>query len=336
MRILVTGGAGFIGSHFVRHLLRSDPAAAVINLDKLTYAGNLENLKDVAGDPRYQFVRGDIADAAAVGEIFSAGLDAVVNFAAESHVDRSIMDGRPFVHTNVVGTMTLLDAARRHGVGRFVHVSTDEVYGPAPEGAAFDEASPLNPSSPYAASKAAADLLCLAYRKTHGVPVVITRCTNNYGPYQFPEKFIPLVTTNALEGKPVPIYGDGMQERDWLYVEDHCEALLAVLRHHDPGPILNIGAGQTLLNISVARAILELLGAPVSLIEFVKDRPAHDRRYSLDTAAAADRLGWRPRTSFAEGLARTVRWYREHRSWWEAVKSGDYLRYYEEWYGRVS
>jgi dTDP-glucose 4,6-dehydratase len=334
--ILVTGGAGFIGSHFVRHLLRSDPAVAVINLDKLTYAGNLENLRDVAGDPRYRFVRADIADAAAVGEIFSAGVDAVVNFAAESHVDRSIMDGRPFVHTNVVGTMTLLDAARRHGVGRFVHVSTDEVYGPAPEGVAFDEATPLNPSSPYAASKAAADLLCLAYRKTYGVPVVVTRCTNNYGPYQFPEKFIPLVATNALEGKPVPVYGDGLQERDWLYVEDHCEALLAVLRHDDPGPVLNIGTGQTMPNISVARAILKLLGAPPSLIEFVKDRPAHDRRYALDAAAAADRLGWRPRTSFAEGLARTVDWYRQHRSWWEAVKSGDYLRYYEEWYGRVS
>lgn len=333
MRILVTGGAGFIGSHFVRYLLREWPDCRVVTLDKLTYAGNLDNLRDVSDDPRHEFVRGDIADPRTVGDVFSRGLDAVVNFAAESHVDRSILDGRPFVETNVTGTLTLLDAARRHRVPKFLQVSTDEVYGPAPPGAAFAEDSPLHPSSPYAASKAGADLLCLAYRKTHGTPVVITRCTNNYGPFQFPEKFIPLTITNALEGKPIPIYGDGLQERDWLFVEDHCAALLAVLRHDDPGEVLNLGSGRTVTNLWLAQTLLGLVGAPSSLLEFVRDRPAHDRRYSLDVRAASARLSWTPQVDLEEGLADTVAWYREHRRWWEAVKSGEYRQYYEAWYG---
>ncbi|MCS7173079.1 MAG: dTDP-glucose 4,6-dehydratase [Armatimonadetes bacterium] len=335
MRVLVTGGAGFIGSHFVRMLLHRLPDVEVINLDKLTYAGNLANLEDVTQDPRHRFVRGDVADARLVNGLFRRGLDAVVHFAAETHVDRSILDGRPFVRTNVVGTQTLLEAALRHGIQRFIQVSTDEVYGPAPPGVRFSEDSPPNPTSPYAASKAAADLLCLAYRKTYGVPVVVTRCTNNYGPYQFPEKFIPLVITHALQDRPIPIYGDGRQERDWLYVEDHCEGLLQVLLHPDPRPVLNFASGCTVPNLQVARTILRLLRKPESLLQHVRDRPAHDRRYALATHRARAYLNWKPRVGLEEGLERTVAWYRENRAWWEAVKSGAYRAYYETWYGKV-
>ncbi len=335
MRVLVTGGAGFIGSHFIRMLLQALPDVEVINLDKLTYAGNLANLEDVAHDPRYRFVRGDVADARLVGGLFREGLDAVVNFAAETHVDRSILDGRPFVRTNVVGTQTLLEAALRYGVKRMIQVSTDEVYGPAPPGVRFSEDSPQNPTSPYAASKAAADLLCLAYRKTYGLPVVVTRCTNNYGPYQFPEKFIPLVITNALLDQPIPIYGDGRQERDWLYVEDHCEGLLQVLLHPDPRPVLNFASGRTVTNLQVARMILRMLGKPESLLQHVRDRPAHDRRYALDINRARSYLNWKPRVDLEEGLERTVAWYRENRAWWEAVRCGAYRNYYETWYGKV-
>jgi dTDP-glucose 4,6-dehydratase len=332
MRVLVTGGAGFIGSHFARHLLRASADYHVTVLDKLTYAGNLDNLRDLAADPRYRFAAGDVADTECVQGVIGGGIDAIVHFAAETHVDRSILDAGAFVRTNVQGTQVLLDAALRHGVDRYIQVSTDEVYGPAPEGVAFAEDGPLNPSSPYAASKAAADLLCQAYRKTHGLPVVIARCTNNYGPYQFPEKFIPLMITNALEGKPVPIYGDGQQERDWLFVEDHCAALHALLRHRGPGRAFNIAAGRTVPNLVLAGMILDLVGAPRSLLEFVADRPAHDRRYALTAAQITAAVGWQPRWPLEDGLAHTVEWFRTHPAWWQAVKTGEYLRHYAAWY----
>ena len=332
MMVLVTGGAGFIGSHFARHLLRASADYRVTVLDKLTYAGNLDNLRDLDGDPRYRFIAGDVADPECVQAVIGGGIDAIVHFAAETHVDRSILDAGAFVRTNVQGTQVLLDAALRHGVDRYIQVSTDEVYGPAPAGVAFAEDGPLNPSSPYASSKAAADLLCQAYRKTHGLPVVIARCTNNYGPYQFPEKFIPLMITNALEGKPVPIYGDGQQERDWLFVEDHCAALHALLQHHRPGPAFNIAAGRTVPNLVLAGMILDLVGAPRSLLEFVADRPAHDRRYALTPAQITAAVGWQPRWPLEDGLAQTVEWFRTHPAWWQAEKTGEYLRHYAAWY----
>jgi dTDP-glucose 4,6-dehydratase len=332
MRILVTGGAGFIGSHFARHVLRASGDCQVTVLDKLTYAGNLDNLRDLNADARYRFIAGDVADAEGVQAIIRGGIDAIVHFAAETHVDRSILDAGAFVRTNVLGTQVLLDTALRHGTERYIQVSTDEVYGPAPQGAVFTEDQPLNPSSPYAASKAAADLLCQAFRKTHGLPVVIARCTNNYGPYQFPEKFIPLMITNALEGKPVPIYGDGRQERDWLFVEDHCAALHALLQHHRPEPVVNIASGRTEQNLVLAEMILDLVGAPRSLLEFVTDRPAHDRRYALTAARITATTGWRPRWSLEDGLAHTVEWFRANSRWWQAVKTGEYLRHYAAWY----
>jgi dTDP-glucose 4,6-dehydratase len=332
MKVLITGGAGFIGSHFVRHLLRRLPDVAVTVVDKLTYAGNLDNLQDVAGHPRYRFIKGDITDGDLMDAVFSEGVTAVVHFAAESHVDRSILEAGAFVRTNVLGTQILLDAVRKHGVQRFIQVSTDEVYGAAPPGVAYREDTPLNPSSPYAASKAAADLLCLAYARTHRLPIVITRCTNNYGPYQFPEKFIPLAITNAFEGQPVPIYGDGMQERDWLFVEDHCAALLAVLQHKDPGPVLNIASGSTVANRTVAEMICRLAGAPTTLLTLVTDRPAHDRRYALDASRMAEHVGWRPETSLERGLAATVGWFRANRRWWEPARAGDFRRHYAAWY----
>jgi dTDP-glucose 4,6-dehydratase len=332
MRVLVTGGAGFIGSHFARHLLRASADYRVTVLDKLTYAGNLDNLRDLEADPRYQFFAGDVADGECVQAVIGAGIDAIVHFAAETHVDRSILDAGAFVRTNVQGTQVLLDAVLRQGIGRYIQVSTDEVYGPAPDGVAFAEDGPLNPSSPYAASKAAADLLCQAYRKTHGLPVVIARCTNNYGPYQFPEKFIPLMITNALEGKPVPIYGDGQQVRDWLFVEDHCAALRALLQLERPAPAFNIAAGRTVPNLLLAGMVLDLVGAPRSLLEFVGDRPAHDRRYALSAARITAAAGWQPRRSLEDGLAQTVEWFRTHAPWWQAVKTGEYLRHYAAWY----
>lgn len=337
MKLLVTGGAGFIGSNFIRFALANYPDWEIVNLDKLTYAGNLANLRDVARHPRYAFVRGDIADRELVARLFQEHrFDAVVNFAAESHVDRSILDATPFIETNVKGVQVLLEAAREFGVQRFVQVSTDEVYGSlGPDDPPFTEESPLRPNSPYAASKAAADLLCRAYHKTHGVPVIITRSSNNYGPYQFPEKLIPLMITNALEDRPLPVYGDGRNVRDWLYVEDNCRAIVLVVEKGVPGEVYNIGAGEERENIEVVRAILRLLGKPESLITFVQDRPGHDRRYALDTGRTRRQIGWEPSASFAEGLERTVRWYLANRPWWEEVKSGAYLRYAEEWYGRL-
>ena len=337
MKLLVTGGAGFIGSNFIRFALANYPEWEIVNLDKLTYAGNLANLKDVAHHPRYAFVRGDIVDRELVARLFQEHrFDAVVNFAAESHVDRSILDATPFIETNVKGVQVLLEAARAFGVSRFVQVSTDEVYGSlGPDDPPFTEESPLRPNSPYAASKAAADLLCRAYHKTHGIPVIITRSSNNYGPYQFPEKLIPLMITNALEDKPLPVYGDGRNVRDWLYVEDNCRAIALVVAKGIPGEVYNIGAGEERENIEVVREILRLLGKPESLITFVQDRPGHDRRYALDTARTRRQIGWEPSVSFTEGLERTVRWYLANRPWWEEVKTGAYRRYAEEWYGRL-
>ncbi len=345
MRLLVTGGAGFIGSNFVRHMLAEYADCRVVNLDKLTYAGNLENLRDVEADPRYRFVRGDIADPADVERAVAAareawgGLDAIVNFAAESHVDRSIEDPSVFLRTNVLGTQVLLDAARRHGVGRFLHVSTDEAYGTLAEGEdPWTEESPLRPNSPYSASKAGADLLVRAYGRTYGLPVLITRCSNNYGPYQFPEKLIPLAITNALEGKPVPVYGDGRNIRDWIHVEDHCRALDLVLRGGRPGEVYNVAGENEWRNIDIVRAILRELGmpdepgAPGCPIRFVADRPGHDWRYAMGSEKLRRELGWERRWSFEAGLRATVRWYVGNRPWWERVKSGEYRAYYERMY----
>ena len=340
MKILVTGGAGFIGSNFVRHLLDRQPSAHVVNLDALTYAGNLENLADLEGHPRYEFVHGSITDSDLVSDLV-AGVDAVLNFAAESHVDRSLVSATPFVDTNVVGTQVLLSAARAAGVGRFVQISTDEVYGElpwhdpdAPEpGPKFTESTPLAPRSPYAATKAAADLLVLACHTTHGMDVVVTRCSNNYGPCQFPEKLIPLMIANALEGLPLPVYGDGLNVRDWIHVEDHCRGILAALTRGRPGRVYNFGGDAERTNLSVVRAILAAVGASQDLIAFVKDRSGHDRRYAIDAARAESELGWTPERRFEEGLADTVAWYVENRAWWERVRSGEYRTYYERMYG---
>ncbi len=336
MRLLVTGGCGFIGSNFIRRMLGRPPgqggADLICNLDLLTYAGNQDNLaellqQDPALSSRYRFVRGDIADSELVAGLMSETFDAVVNFAAESHVDRSIESAARFIHTNVMGTQVLLDAARAARVGRFVQVSTDEVYGALAldSVARFTENSPLAPSSPYAASKASADLLARAAFVTHQVPVVVTRCSNNYGPYQFPEKFLPQMILNALQDRPLPIYGDGRYVRDWLHVEDHCAALEAVLTKGEPGQVYNIGGDGELANIEVARRVLELTGRPASLLSFVADRPAHDRRYAVDAARIARELGWRPAWDFERGLPATVQWYREQAAWWKRIVSGDYL-----------
>ena len=331
MKILVTGGAGFIGSNFVRHLLATHPDDSVVNLDKLTYAGNPENLRDVEGNPRYRFVKGDICDAAVVRELM-AGTDAVVHFAAETHVDRSNRGADDFLRTNVNGTYTLLEAARELRVGRFVLIGTDEVYGSIPRGAAR-ESDPLNPSNPYSASKAAADLLGRAYWTTHRLPVLITRSSNNFGPYQYPEKVIPLFITNALEDRPLPLYGDGRNVRDWLYVRDNCAAIDRVLRRGKDGEIYNIGGANEVENVVLTRQILRLVGKPESLITPVADRPGHDRRYALDGAKMAG-LGWKPAHSFAAALEATVAWYRANAVWWKPIKSGAFRVYYEQQYAR--
>ncbi len=332
-RMIVTGAAGFIGSNFVRLLLRERPNTHVVALDALTYAGNLENLVDCERNPRYSFVRGDICDAEVLTPIFERRLDAVVNFAAESHVDRSILGAQEFVRTNVLGVQVLLDLSRRHEVSRFVQVSTDEVYGSLGPTGLFREDMPVDPSSPYSASKAAADLLVQASHKTFGLPTVITRCSNNYGPYQFPEKLIPLFVTNLLEDRKVPLYGDGLNVRDWIHVEDHCEGILAVLERAEPGTVYNLGGRQELPNIDIARRILAHLGKDESYIEYVKDRPGHDRRYAMDITRIGRDLGWKPRFDFDSGLAATVEWYRGNEDWWRRIKSGEYREYYEKQYG---
>jgi dTDP-glucose 4,6-dehydratase len=334
MRLLVTGGAGFIGANYVQHVLATHPNDTIVTLDLLTYAGNLANLEPVLEDPRHRFVRGDIADREAVAAAIGDGVDAIVNFAAESHVDRSITDARAFLATNVVGTQVLLDAARAHGVGRFLQVSTDEVYGSLGPTGAFSEETPLAPNSPYAASKASADLLVRAAHHTHGFPALITRCSNNYGPYQFPEKLIPLFVTNALADQPLPLYGDGRQVRDWIHVEDHCRGVDLVLREGKIGEVYNLGGGNERENVAIAALILAALGKPASLVRHVTDRLGHDRRYAIDARKIERELGWTPRREFAEGLRDTIEWYRSHRTWWEAVKSGAYLDYYERMYGQ--
>jgi len=333
MNILVTGGAGFIGANQVRWLL-ANTDDRVVNLDALTYAGNLENLAGLEEHPRYRFVRGDIGDRELVRSLLAGErIEAVVNFAAESHVDRSLDAPRLFLETNVLGTQTLLAAAREVGVGRFLQVSTDEVYGSLGAEGKFTEATPLAPNSPYAASKAAADLICRAYHHTFGFPVVITRCSNNYGPYQFPEKLIPLMIANAIEGRPLPVYGDGLNVRDWLFVADHCAALDLVLRRGRPGEVYNVGGDNELPNLELVRTLLRLLDRPESLIAFVADRPGHDRRYAIDASKIRHELGWAPAHRFADGLAATVRWYQDNRAWWEKIRSGAYRDYYTTLYG---
>ncbi len=331
MRLLVTGGAGFIGSNFIRYML-SKYDYQLINLDKLTYAGNLENLDEIKDDPRYTFIHGDIADEKCVQEIFTQDIDVVVNFAAESHVDRSIEDSGVFIRTNVEGTRVLLEAARKYGVERFVQISTDEVYGSLETEGYFTEESPLDPGSPYSASKTAADLLAMAYFKTYNLPVIITRCSNNYGPYQFPEKLIPLMITNAIEDKPLPVYGDGLNVRDWLHVRDHCVALDLVMRQGKPGQVYNIGGRNEWKNINIVRRILKELGKPESLITFVKDRPGHDFRYAIDATKLKKELNWLPTYTFEKGLQETVNWYCNNQKWWQKIKSGEYRKYYEQMY----
>ncbi len=333
--ILATGGMGFIGANFIRHLLAEHPETRVVNLDRLTYAGNPRNLADLDGEPRYRFVRGDVCDAVGVGALLAEErVAAIVHFAAETHVDRSILGAAECVRTNVEGTRVLLDAARAAGVRRFLHISTDEVYGALGPVGAFTEAAPLLPNSPYAASKAGADCLARAYQVTYGLPVLITRTCNNYGPYQFPEKFIPLMVVNACRGEPLPIYGDGRYVREWLHVADHCRALAAVLAAGRPGEVYNIGSGEEAQNLDVARAILRLTGRPETLLRHVADRPGHDRRYALAAGKLRRELGWAPTIRFAEGLAQTVDWYRTHEAWWQEILSGEYRTYYQQQYGQ--
>jgi dTDP-glucose 4,6-dehydratase len=335
MKILVTGGCGFIGSNFIRYFLKSYPNDSLINVDKLTYAGNLENLSDLSQSPRYHFIRGDITDAPRMEELINKGVDAIINFAAESHVDRSIEDPSAFMKTNVFGTFVLLEAIRKVFPKqwiRFVHISTDEVYGSLGETGAFTEETPFAPNSPYSASKSAADMLIRAYHRTYGLPNVITRSSNNFGPYQFPEKLIPLMISNAIEDKELPIYGDGMHIRDWIYVEDHCRALDVVLHHGREGEVYNIGGRNERPNLVVAQTILDRLGKPHSLIRFVTDRPGHDRRYAIDFSKIERELGWRPTVSFEEGISRTIEWYLTYREWWKKIKTGEYLDYYHRMY----
>jgi dTDP-glucose 4,6-dehydratase len=331
-RLLVTGGCGFIGANFVHWSLANRPDWEIVNLDALTYAGNLANLAEVAGHPRYRFVRGDVAREADVAAAVQ-GCAAVVHLAAESHVDRSIDGPAAFVRTNVVGTQLLLDEARRAGVERFVMVSTDEVYGSLGPTGLFTEQSPLQPSSPYSASKAAADLLALAYCHTYGFPAMVTRCSNNYGPYQFPEKLIPLFITNAMADQPLPLYGDGLNVRDWIHVEDHVRALWAVLERGRPGEVYNVGGANERSNREITGLILELLGKPASLIRFVADRPGHDRRYAIDAAKSRRELDWAPQIDFRAGMAEVVAWCRSHEAWWRDIKSGAYREYYDKMYG---
>jgi dTDP-glucose 4,6-dehydratase len=334
LKLLITGGAGFIGSNFVRFMLKQYPDYRILNLDKLTYAGNLENLAGLEHDSRHEFIQGDICDGSLVGGILKKGADAVINFAAESHVDRSILHSSEFVRTNVSGTLNLLESCRRNNIRRMIQISTDEVYGALGSSGSFTELSPIAPNSPYAASKASADLLIRSYCRTHDFPGIITRCSNNYGPYQFPEKLIPLLISNAMADMPLPIYGDGLQIRDWIHVHDHCAAVDAVLHKGKDGEVYNIGSRQELPNLDVARLILKALNKDKSLITHVEDRPGHDRRYAIDPSKLEAELKWHPRISFDAGLRETIEWYRQNPAWIEHVRSGAYLTYYDKMYGQ--
>jgi len=334
-RVLVTGGAGFIGSNFIRQLLSSDPSTTIVNFDCLTYAGNLANLSDLVGNPRHEFVKGDITDREQVRAAMK-GVTDVIHFAAESHVDRSIQDSGPFVHTNVIGTQILLDAAREANVTKYVQVSTDEVYGSLGDTGLFTEETPLHPNSPYSASKAGADLLVQAYQHTFGFPAVITRCSNNYGPFQFPEKLIPLFVSNLLADEAVPVYGDGMQVRDWIHVLDHCRGIEAAWRRGRPGEVYNFGGRCEIPNIQLTKLLLKLLDKPETLIRYVKDRPGHDRRYAIDCTKAERELGWTPQVPFDRGLAETIAWYKANTAWVASIKNKDYLSYYEKQYGKLA
>jgi dTDP-glucose 4,6-dehydratase len=330
MNLLVTGGAGFIGSNFIRHILNKYPEYRVINLDKLTYAGNLENLTGVDKDPRYAFEKGDICDKARVQLcVMRYEIDAIINFAAESHVDRSILGAAEFVQTNIVGTNVLLEVVKELKIKRFLQVSTDEVYGSLELTGLFTEETPLHPNSPYSASKASADMLALAYQHTFGLPVVLTRCSNNYGPYQFPEKLIPLMIANALNDKSLPVYGDGMNIRDWLHVKDHCSAVDEVFHRGRIGEVYNIGGNNEKPNIEIVKLILKNLEKPESLITYVKDRPGHDRRYAIDSSKIQRELGWIPSYTFERGIAETIKWYVDNQRWWKRIMSGEYKEYYK-------
>jgi dTDP-glucose 4,6-dehydratase len=331
MRIFVSGGAGFIGSNFIRHVLGLNRDYSIVNYDKLTYAGNLANLDSVADHPNYTFTRGDICDTPSV-EAAMRGCDAVVHFAAESHVDRSIYEPAPVIETNVTGTFILLQVARKLGVQRFVHISTDEVYGDITPGAFSDEEAILQPSSPYSASKASSDLLVRSYVRTYGFPALITRSSNNYGPFQFPEKFLPLMITNALDDKPLPIYGDGLQQRDWLHVEDNCRGIMAVLERGRVSEVYNIGGLDIEENLTMAKRLLRVMGKPETLLTYVKDRPGHDRRYALNCKKMENELGWKPLIPLEEGLRKTIEWYSVNTAWLEGVRGGEYRTYYEKYY----
>jgi dTDP-glucose 4,6-dehydratase len=333
MNVLVTGGAGFIGSNFLRYVLESHPDYRIVNLDKLTYAGNLENLKDVEANARYHFVHGDICDSALVADVLRKNeIQTIVHFAAESHVDRSIMGASEFVRTNVMGTNVLLECTKEHRLAKFVHVSTDEVYGSLGAEGLFTETSPLHPNSPYAASKASSDLLALAYHHTFGLPIVVTRCSNNYGPYQFPEKLIPLMIANALNNKPLPVYGDGGNVRDWIHVLDHCSAIDAVLSKGIIGSVYNVGGKSERKNLDVVKLILKALDKPETLIAFVKDRLGHDRRYAIDSSKLEKELNWHPRFTFEDGIRQTITWYQQNAGWWQRIVSGEYKEYYKKMY----
>lgn len=334
-QILVTGGCGFIGSNFIRHMLATHADAALVNLDKLTYAGNAENLADVEGTERYRFVHGDITDAALVNKLLNDTVfSAVINFAAESHVDRSILDSGPFVQTNIVGTQVLLDACRQANVPRYVQVSTDEVYGSLGPTGAFTEETPLAPNSPYSASKAAADLLVRAYHHTFGFPGLITRCSNNYGPYQFPEKLLPLFISNAMQDQSLPVYGTGSNVRDWIHVLDHCRGIEAVWQRGKVGEVYNFGGEAEITNLNLTHLLLDLLGKPRSLIRYVQDRPGHDLRYAMDITKVRRELDWTPQVNFADGLKQTIAWYQSNPEWIARVKSGEYRKYYDQQYGQ--
>ena len=329
MKILITGGAGFMGSNAVRFFLKNYPDVQIVNLDKLTYAGNLENLKDVENNPRYKFVKGDIADEKLVDEVVK-DVDVIINYAAETHVDRSILDPKAFITTDVLGTYALLEAAKKYNIKKYIQISTDEVFGSIQDGK-FREDSPFEPNSPYAASKAGGDHLCRAYYKTYGVPVIVTHSCNFFGPYQYPEKLIPLFITNLLENKKVPVYGDGQQIREWIFTEDHCRAIDAILHKGEIGEVYNIGTGNEIPNIEITKILLKELGQDESSIDYVKDRPGHDRRYAIDSTKLR-KLGWKPDVNFEQGIKQTVDWYKQNEQWWKRIKSGEYLEYYKKQY----